>query len=53
MAVEGAICSFGVEGLETYSLIALGTLAVGLASVFGGKFFKKSDIDKVELEAFT
>ncbi len=54
LAVEGAICSFSVEGLETYSLIALGTLAIGLASVFGGKFFKKSDnAEPIELESIT
>ncbi len=49
MAVEGAICSFSVEGLETYSLMIFGALAVGLFSVFGGKFFKKSENDE-ELE---
>ncbi len=46
MAVEGAICSFSVEGLETYSLMVFGALAVGLFSVFGGKFFKKSEHDE-------
>jgi len=49
MAVEGAICSFSVEGLETYSLMIFGALAVGMFSVFGGKFFKKSKNDE-ELE---
>ena len=49
MAVEGAICSFSVEGLETYTIMALSVLAVGMFSVFGGKFFKKSQND-VELE---
>jgi len=43
MAVEGAICSFSVEGLETFTLVALSVLAVGMFSVFGGKFFKKSE----------
>ena len=43
MAAEGAICSFGAEGLETYSLMALGALAIGMFSVFGGKFFKKNE----------
>ena len=49
MAVEGAICSFSVEGLETFTLVALSVLAVGMFSVFGGKFFKKSENDE-ELE---
>jgi len=46
MAVEGAICSFSVEGLETYSLMIFGALAVGMFSIFGGKFFKKSENDE-------
>jgi len=49
MAIEGAICSFSVEGLETYALMAFSVLAVGMFSVFGGKFFKKSKNDE-ELE---
>ena len=49
MAAEGQICSLGLGGLETYSLIVFGTLAAGLFSVFGGKFFKKSENDE-ELE---
>jgi len=54
MAVEGAVCSFSVEGLETYSLMIFGALAVGLASVFGGKFFKKSDTDEeIIIESIT
>ena len=46
MAVEGAICSFSVEGLETYTLMALSVLAVGMFSIFGGKFFKKNENDE-------
>ncbi len=54
MAAEGAVCSFSVEGLETYGLMIFGALAVGLASVFGGKFFKKSDNDEeIALESIT
>ena len=54
MAVEGAICSFSVEGLETYSLMIFGALAVGLFSVFGGKFFKKSeDVEDIQVPSLT
>jgi len=54
MAVEGAICSFSVEGLETYSLMIFGALAVGMFSIFGGKFFKKSENDeKLEVPSLT
>ncbi len=54
MAAEGAICSFSVEGLETYSLIVFGTLAAGLFSVFGGKFFKKSEnVEDIQIPSLT
>ena len=54
MVAEGAVCSFSVEGLETYSLMLFGALAVGLFSVFGGKLFKKSDSDEeIAVESIT
>ena len=54
MAVEGAICSFSVEGLETYTVMALSVLAVGMFSVFGGKFFKKSEnVEELEVPSLT
>ena len=43
MTIEGSICPFEGEGVETFSMIALGTLAIGLFSVFVGKFFKKPE----------
>ena len=49
MAGEEAICSLGAGGLETFSLMAFGVLAIGLFSVFGGKFFKKNK-DVVEIK---
>jgi len=54
MVAEGSICPFVGEGLETYSMIALGTLAVGLFSVFGGRFFKKTDdTEEIEVPSLT
>jgi len=54
MAAEEAICSLGFEGLETVSLIVFGTLAAGLFSVFGGKFFMKSeDVEDIQIPYLT
>ena len=54
MAAENAICSLGAGGLETFSLIAVSILGIGLFSVFGGKFFKKNrDIEEVEVNSLT
>ncbi len=53
MAVEEAICSLGAGGLETFSLMAFGVLAIGLFSVFGGKLFKKNkDAEEIEVSSF-
>ena len=43
MSAEGSICSFAGEGLFTYGIIALGTLALGIFTVFSGKFFDSTE----------
>ncbi len=43
MSAEGSICSFTGQGLVTYGLIALGTLALGIFTAFSGKFFENKE----------